>query len=852
MPAGLYNIYVEYYPVESRGIDIERAIYVNGEIPFTGADVVTFHRIWGDVGEITTDNQGNEIRPSQEELPQWEGAYIKDYMGYYTEPYSFYFEAGENTFKMESVTEPMAVRSIQIKNADKTKSYVEYQRTVADKYKDTGSDFVQVVQGEDSARRSSPSLYSIYDRSSGATDPASTAKIKLNMTGGQQWRVAGQWIEWDIIVPEDGLYELTIKGRQNYNRGFVSCRSLYIDGKIPFEEVSSIGFKYSNNWDLMTLSDTTGDPYLFALDKGTHRIRLEVTLGDLGDTLNEMSDSVFRMNEIYRKILVLTGPNPDRYRDYQIANIYPDIVEAMGLESKRLYKIVDELVAHSGQRGSQVSTTQTLADQLERFEESPDKIHITLKNYKENISSMGTSIQTISEAPLDIDYIVVSAPSGKLPKVKENFFTRAGHEFKSFMTSFFVNYNSLGNVYDDKEAIDVWILTGRDQSTILKTMVDDTFTPQTNIPVNLRLVEANTLLPSVVAGTGPDVALSVAQGEPVNYALRSAAEELSKYPGFDQLKEEYYDTAFNSFRYDGGIYALPETQNFNVLFYRTDILEEMEMEIPQTWDELVLMLPDIQKNNMNVGIPSIERRFGTTVSPDLSNLFALFYQRGGEMYNEEGSRILLDTEIGVDAFEYYTTFFTHYKLPTYYDFASRFRTGEMPIGVYDYSMYNTLVVFAPEIRGLWDFTLLPGTIREDGTLDRTANSWGTASMLLATSDNKDDAWEFLKWWGGSETQIRFGRELESVMGSAARYATANKIAFDQLPWSRSQSDILKEQWEWVTTTPEVPGGYYTSRHIVNAIRKVINENEDPRETLLDYTITINDELKKKRQEFGLE
>jgi len=32
----------------------------------------------------------------------------------------------------------------------------------------------------------------------------------------------------------------------------------------------------------------------------------------------------------------------------------------------------------------------------------------------------------------------------------------------------------------------------------------------------------------------------------------------------------------------------------------------------------------------------------------------------------------------------------------------------------------------------------------------------------------------------------------------------------------------------------------------------LNEGQDTRETLLDYTLTINDELIKKRKEFGLE
>ena len=51
---------------------------------------------------------------------------------------------------------------------------------------------------------------------------------------------------------------------------------------------------------------------------------------------------------------------------------------------------------------------------------------------------------------------------------------------------------------------------------------------------------------------------------------------------------------------------------------------------------------------------------------------------------------------------------------------------------------------------------------------------------------------------------------------------------------------------------QVPGGYFLNRHINNIFRKIINEDADVRETVNEYTQTINAELTKKRREFGLE
>ena len=50
---------------------------------------------------------------------------------------------------------------------------------------------------------------------------------------------------------------------------------------------------------------------------------------------------------------------------------------------------------------------------------------------------------------------------------------------------------------------------------------------------------------------------------------------------------------------------------------------------------------------------------------------------------------------------------------------------------------------------------------------------------------------------------------------------------------------------------EIAGGYSTTRHMTNAIRRVINNKDDARETLLTYAKTINEEIRIKRKEFDL-
>lgn len=853
--AGLYYVQLHYLTTQSRGVDIERQLTINGELPFTGASTLCFTRLWTDEGPVRQDNQGNDIRPSQKEVFDWQDAYCRDDMGYQTEPYAFYFKADENTLTLKATNEPMIIGGISLMPMTGYDTYEQYaaKQPTEVSMTDAGKNFSLKVQGENAQLRSAPSLYARYDRSSSQTEPNDVTKTTLNYIGGDPWTHPGEWIEWDFEVPEDGYYNISIKARQMYQRGALSSRTVYIDGEVPFDALTNVTFGYNTSWDMRTLGDADGNPYRFFLSKGAHTIRLEVTMGEMGPVLKRVEDSIFRLNQIYRKLLVLTGANPDRFRDYNLAGVYPEAIRAMDLESKRLYQIVDDAVAITGEKSDRVAVAQTLAVQLEQFVENNDRITESFTNFKDNITSLGAAMQNMSESKLDVDLIMITGENAEIPAVHESFFQGVAHEVKSCVASYFVDYNSLGDKYDDSDdVLEVWITTGRDQSTVLKTIVDDTFTAKNGIKVNVKLVDANAILTAVVAGNGPDVVITVSGWFAVNYAMRNAVEDLTQFSDYEEVILPFNKSILEPLTYNNGkkvgVYGLPETQNFPLLFYRTDVMEELGLPIPQTWDDLIAILPTIQGNSLSVGVP-----FPDISNPDISVFDSMIYQLGGSIYDEDAKHTLIDSESGVAAFKQYTSLYNDYGLYTVYDFVSRFRSGEMPLGVASYATYNTLMVSAPEIRGLWDFTLFPGTVREDGTIDRTVQTDGFCCMMIATKDEKkkNNAWEFMKWWVSAETQTRFGREMESVLGASARYQTANRDALRQLAWSSDQLKVLEAQMAQTRGFPEIAGGYSTTRHITNAIRRVINTKEDPRETLLNYARTINEEIKIKRREFNL-
>lgn len=201
--------------------------------------------------------------------------------------------------------------------------------------------------------------------------------------------------------------------------------------------------------------------------------------------------------------------------------------------------------------------------------------------------------------------------------------------------------------------------------------------------------------------------------------------------------------------------------------------------------------------------------------------------------------------------------FTLYDLPFTYDFANRFRSGEMPCGIADYTVYNQLTVFAPEIKGLWDFIPVPGKTDAEGNSTSVSVGTGMGDMILTGAKDKELAWEFLKWWMRADTQSTFAKDMETVLGPAGKQPTANMEALTNMTWTSHEYGNLLSQLETVRAVPEVPGGYYLSRVITFALNRVYNGSgtqnmaENPVEVLSEYIQELNDELTRKREEFGI-
>ncbi len=858
---GMYAIDIEFCSVSEKTNSIERTLYINGAIPFAEARFLLMKKSWvnnyDENGRFELDANGNELRPTSYVQHEWKSYTAIDSNGYFANPFEFYFEKGENTIALEAVREDMVIKTITIRPYEDKQKLSEY---VSGKTEANTSEVIH-LDAELPSKTSDYTVYPIYDRKSAISEPQDAAKIRLNTIGSEKWVTPGQWVEYNFTVDTAGLYTIVLRYRQNELSGMYTSRRIYIDGEVPFEEANYAKFVYDGSWQVGALNDGASTMQ-FYLEPGEHTLTLEVTLGEMGPIINNVSAIMTSINKDYLEILKLTGPNPDTYRDYGFGRILPRVVEDLVIQSRNLEEVIDYVENMAGIKSQNSATLEEIAELLVTMGTDESEIAKNLEELKNKIGTLGEWINDVRKQPLEIDWINVQPGSADLPKAEAGFFTAMFYEIKQFVASFFTDYNNLGSSTEDMKAersIDVWVSTGRDQAQITRNLMDNDFGPSTGIDATLKLIAGGTLLPSVLAGVGPDVSLGGV--DVINYAIRSAVQALNPEAYADQPDDDEATKAFNAERrqifsnYDevskrfteaamipntlyGKTYALPDTQSWPMMFYRTDILADLGLEVPKTWDELLAMIPVLQFNNMEIG---------------LSQDYTMYlYQMGGEYWADNGMRTNLDSNLALESFETMCNMFTQYSLPVSYSFANRFRTGEMPLCIQDYTAYNSIIIFATEIAGLWDFGPIPGTLQEDGTIDNTAMATAGAIVMMKGVRDADAAWQFMTWYTDTKYQVDYSNELVAILGPAGKNATANIEALEELPWTAHEYEQLIKQMENITAITPYPGSYIIARYTNFSFLAAYNNNADPVDSLLGYINLINKEINRKREEFHLE
>lgn len=853
---GVYNIKMIYEALESNTNDVEFSLLIDGESPYATASRITLSKRWINESEIKQDSRQNDIRPGQISTPCWQETPLEDIDGLFNEPLEFYMEAGEHTITFESEKAEFAVKSFTFYQYEAPAAYTapsDSDLTQAQGQKIT-------LEGETAAYKSSRTLYPTADKSSYLTSSAngsSPTKTRYNTIGSGSWTQSTQTVTWEFNVDKAGYYKIGIRGRQDQMRGMYSNRRLYVNGEVPCLEANQIKFYYDTDWSITTPKSENGDDLYFYLQAGTNTISLEAVPGEIGEIMGDLDELVYNINSYYRQIRQITGPDPDEYNNYMIDTAIPSIVPDFKEYAKTLRDKKAEIEKLSGSGGTEAETLEKMAIVLDKCIKKPDLIPEMMSQIKDNITSVSSFVNQYREQPLEVDMIEVATSDQDFTSCDKSFFGSLGFGFKGFIGSFFEDYNALSD--EDESAMECWVMLGRDNAEALQQLISSEYNPTAKTKINLKLVQGG-IVEATFAGKGPDLALFMGGDFPIQLAARGVLTDLTTFSDFDEVKSRFADDATVLYQYNGGTYGLPCDQTFPMLFYRSDILSEYGIDPAtdlNTWDGLLNCLPTLQRNYLEVGLilPVMTSTGGTTQVSAITepgNTFAmLLLQQGLNYYNEEQTKTTFDTQEAVNAFDTWTKFYTKYSFQQTYDAFTRFRTGDMPVVIQNYTFYNQLSVAAPEIKGCWGFQPVPGTVQEDGTINHAANSNGSGAIIFTKAADQEGAWDFIKWFTSTDAQVKYGNNIESILGTMGRYATANEEALQQLSWTTSEVNLLLDQLNSQVEIPIIPASYGVTRNVMNAFRAVVNDYDNARDTLFWYNKDINDEITRKLEDLGL-
>lgn len=842
--SGNYCVRVTYFSFNDNAVDVQIGLKLDGQTPFFEAGQITLPKCFRSEGDIVQDTLNNDVRPKQVSYEDWITADVTDNTGLTTAPYDFYLSQGSHTITLTGALAKIAIERIEFYNLSEPPSYSEYVGGSAA----VNTEYTKVYEAEKPLYVSSSMIYPVYDRTSVDTSPSDPVKLRYNTIGGSNFASQGQYIVWNVEAPQDGYYYLGARIRQNINTGTVSYRRLYVNDVVPFKEAESVKFNFSNKWQEYVFGEN--EPWLFKLKKGENKIKLEVITGDMSNILYDLQELVGEVNTLYREIIMITGASPDTYRDYHIDSEIKDFNDRVSRFSKKAQEIFDSAIKLGNNGSGNFSAVTKLKMLLDDFLKSPNQITSKISTLNSYCSGVSSLILTVKSQPLELDTITISTDIDGLKTKKAGFWGNIIFQAKAFVGSFVEDYNSFSSTNEGAEKqIDVWINLGRDQATVLKSLSDSMFTPKYNISANISLVQQS-LVQATLSGMSPDVVLFVANGEPVNLAMRGGLKGLSEFDTFDEVVSRFNKHSMDSYYYNGDYYAIPIAETFPMMFYRTDILESLGIEPPNTWNEFYKVIRVLQHSNLTAGIPNADS--SNVMAVDTSIYSTLLYQSEEKLYDDDFKTTNLDSDTGIEIFNIWTEFYKDYGLPYQYDFFNRFRSGDMPIGLSSYALYGKLKQAAPEIEGLWEMALIPGTVDQNGNINRSVCASGSCAVIMNASDSHEEAWKFIDWFSDTEAQSAYGQEMEALLGPSGRHTPANIEALSNLPWTYQEQQLIKEQWKESFMLPQIPGSYILDRNLINAFRKVVFNSANARETIVSYNKTIEYEIERKRKEFNLD
>lgn len=837
-----YALRFDYYSVDSSVLPIELSLQVNGEYPFYEARRLIFETTWVADEEKSYDRYNNEIVTIPNKVHQWETKYLMDASYRKSQPLLLELEKGTHTFRLEQSEGSVLIGNMYLEAMKRIPEYQNSEKAVGEE--------IITIEAERFTYRNDSSIRAVSETDVDLT-PYEITDTLLNAIDKDSFKNGGQQVTYQFPVKKAGYYYIALNYKQGDKGDFPVFTDVRVNGEIPHTGFTAYPLSYTTKYKTERLTDVDGAYMSVYLEEGENTVSFTINMDKFSHILEGVMRITSEINDLSLEITKVAGTNKDKYRDLKLTKYIPNVQEVIYGWADELIELRDSVsyVNPDVKKIAALSQLTVAATQLRSLAKDPDELQYRVVELSTSVNSVNTvlanSLDTLNKNQLSIDRIYLFQEEASLPK-KVGFFEKMFIGIKRFVSSFFDQAYSTSNV--DEENLQVWVNRQRQHLDIMQKMIDEQFTPQTGIKVDLSLMpDPQKLVLANASDDAPDIATGLNYALPFDLGVRGAIKDLTEFDDFVEIANRYQPGMLIPGTIEDGIYSLPETMNFWVLFYRTDVMSKLGLEVPDTMEELVALLPELQMRGLNFFYPTASmlalRNFhGTT---------PLLFQNGATLYGEN-AKAAINSEEAVESLKLLTELFTIYNIPKDVpSFYQHFRNGDLPIGIADFYTYNLLVNAAPEIANSWEIGLVPGTKNEEGEVLRyTAGGAESTIMFNSTAEREDDAWKFMKWWSSAEVQVEYGQTLQITYGDEYIWSSANLEAFGQLPIDSKDKEVISEQSQWVMEAPRVLGSYMFERELSNAYNNVVIDGQTLRQRIDKAIKRIDRETERKLEEFG--
>jgi len=845
---GLYAIRLTY---DATGVSMNPlllSVLVNDEVQYDEANYIILPMFWQDESkEFPVNRFGDEIAPRRLPLEGPHEVYLFDATFTSDLPLLFHLQAGHNTITIRNET----TRYIWMGALDVVSERLPplYVPPAPGAFKYDGLLFLNSI---DYTHKNS-SFINLEYRRNVALYPFHPVDQMLNVVNMTR---VGNEVFYTIDVPRSGYYAISLHAL-TMQMDFYTFLTVRVNGVVPFREFLSVPMEpqVGTRWRNRTLSDADGNPFYVFLEAGENDISFRVEISPIAPQITQLRLLIDHVNQFNLQIRRVVGREVDPDRTWTMTRYIPETeyyLEAYHIIFRDIYFQLRNFVY--GDTSQATNFVMAAVESMERLREFPNELPLHLDRI------VGENNSVLQQAGLTYDVLttiglVVNAfhlgRSYDLPRevapMTERFNAGLVHLWSTFTGE---KYEIVRN----PDVLTIWTPMNLIMFNVANRLIDEGFREQYGIDLNfIFMPDMGRLLLSYASGTNPD--LVIGGGANWDWGARGASWDFATFPGFWEYMYDLVPYGLVGYVYHDQIFGIPENVGFNMMLYRADTLEQLGIDVPETWMDVAHMQAELLRFDMSFFHP-----LGTGAGEKGIGPFAMhMFQMGGPGTQSVGLLVSpcgrythVNQPLGIEAMTFSAELFTVYALhATIPNFFNAFRFNQAPGGLIGLGDYVFLQHFAPELLGQWSIAPIPGTLRPDGTIDRTWIGGSASPFIFSNIEERHalDAWTFLQWWLSADVQTEFAFTLFS--NHNIPHIPSNWEAIEQTPMDQRHLRVAMDSLSWMRGLPAWPGGYMLQRYLSFAWNGMVFEGEQPQLAIDTRVPMVNREFQRRQIDFGI-